>query len=101
MILEWSHEGEPLKPGQEPLLFKGVRGCAFDLPAGIYIPMVRAERPGSGDVSRFLDALPRDQRVVFPTVISPKLAEMLLRRGFFETTDDGHAVMVRLPERKP
>jgi len=80
MILNWSKEGEPLIPGQEPVLANGVRGCAFDMPNGIYIPMIAADKPGSGDVGRFLDALPKDRRVVFPTVISQELAASLPRR---------------------
>ena len=49
---------------------------------GIYIPVIMALVPGSGDVGRYLDALPRDRRIVFPTVISNRLIGMLERRGF-------------------
>lgn len=87
--------GEPLIPGQEPVLAEGVRGTAFDLPEGIYIPLVIAIEPGSGAVARFLDSLPRDQRVVFPNVISSALAGMLVRRDFRPDVEDGHPILVR------
>lgn len=80
--MNFSMVGDPITPGDEPELGPGVRGCAFDTPKGIYIPLLRAEQPGSGDVARFLDALPTDRRVAFPCVISVWLAEMLRKRGF-------------------
>lgn len=97
-ILHWSREGEPLDPRNEPVIGVGVRGAAFDLPTGIYIPLIRAEREGSGDVGRFLDALPRDRRVVFPGVISQRLRGMLERRGFVNAVEDGYELMERRPE---
>jgi hypothetical protein len=81
--MQFSTEGDVITPGEEPQLAPGVRGIAFDTPTGIYIPLVRAEQRGAGAVSRFLDSLPKDRRVVFPCVISRRLGEMLLRRGFF------------------
>jgi hypothetical protein len=80
-------EGDVLIVGQEPMLAPGVRGVLFDTAEGIYIPFIVAEREGSGDVGRYLDSLPRDRRVVFPTVISRRLAGMLARRGFREAVD--------------
>ena len=97
VILEWTTEGDVLVVGNEPRIAAGVRGTAFDLPEGIYIPLLRAENPGNGDVSRFLDSLPTDRRVVFPSVISRKLDEMLARRGFSIAIEKGH----RIRERKP
>ena len=85
----------------EQLLAPGVRGHYFDTPEGIYIPVITADHPGSGDVSRFLDALPKDRPVKFPTVISGKLRGMLLRRGFIDGQefspeyDDWVEIMVR------
>lgn len=70
------------KPGEEPLVAPGVRAIVFDTPAGIYIPIIIADRPGCGDVARYLDTLPLRRRVVFPTVISARLRAMLERRGF-------------------
>jgi len=78
-------EGELFMPGEEPLVAPGVRALVFDTPRGIYIPMIIAEREGAGDVARYLDALPKDRRVVFPTVISARLRGMLERRGFRES----------------
>lgn len=66
----------------EQQLAPGVHGWMFDTPNGIYIPVITADNPGSGDVARFLDDLPKDRAVKFPTVLSPKLRAMLLRRGF-------------------
>lgn len=86
-IVHWSKVGEPIVPGQEPEIAPGVHGTAFDMFDGIYIPLVRATQEGNGDVSRFLDALPRDRRVVFPNVVSDKLRAMLERRGFVATWD--------------
>lgn len=75
-----------LQMGEE-LLAAGVYGSRFDTPEGIYLPVISAARPGTGDVGRFLDALPKDRRVVFPTVMSPILRGMLLRRGFADALE--------------
>lgn len=77
-----SKEGEPFYPGQEPVLAEGVRGLLMDEDSGVFIPAIYAEQPGMGDVARFLDALPKDRRIVFPTVLSGKLRAMLLKRGY-------------------
>jgi hypothetical protein len=106
----WAEEGETLTlaaPMKEPRLAQGVRGWAFNTNNGIYITAIRAEEPGSGHVSRFLDMLPVNQRVVFPVVISPKLRAMLDRRGFVEKWEIGEPyhddvpVMERRPEEPP
>ena len=76
---------------------EGVRGTAFDTEEGIYIPLISAERPGTGAVARFLDALPKDRRVVFPTVTSPRLHAMLGRRGFQQIEEAGGDAMERKP----
>lgn len=59
----------------------------FDTPDGIYIPIINADKPGNGDVGRFLESLPSDRDVKIPTVLSPILRGMLLRRGFVDTTE--------------
>jgi len=46
------------------------------------VPWVQCDEPGAGHMGRFLDSLPTDQRIAFPTVISEVLAGMLQRRGF-------------------
>lgn len=76
--------GIRIRPGEEPELEDGVRGAVFDREDGLWIPLIRAEEPGSGDVGRFLDGLPRDRRIVFPNVLSDRLRGMLERRGFEE-----------------
>ena len=68
----------------EQVLAPGVHGWLFDTPNGIYIPIITADRPGSGEVGRFLDGLPKDRDVKFPCVLSPILRGMLLRRGFVD-----------------
>lgn len=75
-----SREGSPLIPGQEGLLALGVRGYAMEHLGKIYIPLIVAEKEGSGDVGRFLDSL--SPRCVVVSVTSPRLAGMLMRRGF-------------------
>lgn len=94
-ITAFSEVGEPIEPGQEPFIGDGVRGCAFDTPAGIYIPLIAADQPGTGAVAKFLDGLPFGYRIVFPTVINAKLREMLRRRRFVDAIDEGHDVMER------
>lgn len=63
-------------------LAPGVMGYTFDTDGGLYIPVINAQDPGSGQVAAYLDSLPRDRRVVFPNVLHPRLEEMLQRRGF-------------------
>jgi hypothetical protein len=96
-ILNWSRAGEAITLGQEPEIGEGVRGTAFDTENGIYIPLIIAERPGTGAVSRFLGALPTDRRVVFPTVTSQRLHAMLARRGFQQIEEAGSEAMERKP----
>ena len=78
---------ETFMPGEEPEVAPGVRAMVFDTPNGIYIPVIIADRPGRGDVARYLDSLPATRRVVFPTVISARLRAMLERRGFELTSE--------------
>lgn len=83
-----SREGEGIVVGEEPLLAPGVRGYAIEGKDGpVYIPLVTAEKEGSGNVGRFLDSL--DPAVVwkFPSVISPRLRGMLERRGYQRKTE--------------
>lgn len=88
----------------EDQLAPGVHGWLFDTPDGIYIPIINADHPGSGDVGRFLDSLPKDRAVKFPTVLSAVLRGMLLRRGFVDDVEysEEHGgevdVMVREPK---
>ena len=62
------------------LLAEGVEGVAFEKDGVIYIPMIVALKPGSGDVGRFLDSLSGRCRVM--AVTSTRLAMMLVRRGW-------------------
>lgn len=64
----------------EQQLAPGVRGFAFRLGDMVCIPMIVAEREGSGDVGRFLDVL--SPRCVIVGVTSPRLTAMLVRRGY-------------------
>lgn len=98
-ITHWSKVGETVQPGQEPEIAPGVRGIAFDMFDGIYIPLIRGERIGT--VSPFLDDLPTDRRVVFPNVVSAKLRDMLTRRGFVKTWDpEGECEIMERPAIK-
>lgn len=63
-------------------LAPGVLGYAVETDEALFVPAIMAERPGRGDVGRFLDSLPRDRTVKVPAVLSPRLAGMLDRRGF-------------------
>ncbi len=86
-LAQRAQEAAALGLGEDPLVAPGVRAVVFDTPKGIYIPIISAERPGCGDVARYLDALPADRRVVFPTVVSARLRAMLERRGFRPSTE--------------
>ncbi len=94
--------GSPIAIGALPEIAPGVKAVVVEDTDGFYVPVISAENPGSGDVSRFLDALPRDVRIVFSTVLSPKLAEMLQRRGFqpvtLNTGNEEFDAFERLPE---
>jgi hypothetical protein len=64
-------------------LAPGVLGYTVDMPDGsLNIPLIQAEHEGSGEVGRWIDALPVNRRIVFPTVISARLQGMLERRGY-------------------
>ncbi len=82
-ILHFSKEGDRIRPGEEPVIGEGIRGVALDRgPLGIWIPLVSTEQPGTGQLGRWLDDLPNDRRVVFPTVIHPRLVVALVNRRF-------------------
>lgn len=67
---------------QQPLA-AGVQGVTFSDPDGaLVINWIAAEHEGSGDVSRYLDALPTDRTVRVVGVTSDRLAGMLDRRGY-------------------
>lgn len=67
-------------------LAPGVVGTVEDAPELLLLRFIRATEPGSGAVGAYLDQLPTDRRVCARGVFSPRLAEMLARRGF---TRDG------------
>lgn len=61
----------------------GVVGYYYRCEDGLVtVPLIQAVSPGNGDVARFLDGLPHDERIRFCCVVSPKLVEMLVKRGF-------------------
>jgi hypothetical protein len=94
--MEFSQPGDPLQLGQEDMLAPGVKGYAIVTEKGLYIPFIAAVVPGEGKVSAFLDTLPKDRRVVFPTVLNSKLQGMLQRRGFTTSLEEGEDIMERL-----
>lgn len=63
-----------------PLIAPGVRGFIHRVDGMTFVPLIEAERPGSGDVGRWLDALRGP--TAFVEVGSPRLVGMLLRRGY-------------------
>lgn len=65
----------------------GVRGFTFLRYGYIVIPYIVAERPGNGDVGRFLDRL--SCRCMFIEVKSERLQGMLVRRGWKKAMFDG------------
>ena len=95
-VMNFVQPGDSVTPGEEPIIGPGVRGLAIDRGnKGTWIGLVIADKPGNGDVSRWLDSLEQDKMFVFPNVINPKLRSMLERREFFETEDDDGTVFVR------
>ena len=63
-------------------LAEGVVGYSIEDGGATCFPVVDSTERGKGHVSRFLDGLPKDRTIKFPTVISPILRGMLTRRGF-------------------
>lgn len=78
-------------------LAPGVIGYAIEHEGRVYIPLITAQREGSGDVGRFLDSL--SPRCCVPNVTSERLRGMLERRRwgleFDETGGDPVDVWVR------
>jgi hypothetical protein len=76
-----------LLKGQLEELAPGLRGYTVEVDGALYIPMVMADEPGSGALSAYLDSLPHDKTIKFPTVISRILREALERRGYVERVE--------------
>lgn len=95
----WAQQGEmvTLSVVNQARLAEGVRGFAFDTVNGIYITAIHADKIGSRHVSKFLDSLPRDKRIVFPVVVSPRLRAMLIRRGYVERWEIGEPYQDDIP----
>lgn len=81
----------PEPPEAHPLseLVPDVQAVGYFVRSGgaIYIPAIMMHTPGQGDGARFLDALPDDETIKFPNVISERLERMLLRRGYRRTRE--------------
>jgi len=90
-------EGEKLTPGKEPHHAPGVRGYAIEKDGKIYIPLVIADQEGNGDVGRWIDGLPKDRDIIFPTILNQRLGAMLLRRGFFLCDHEAQPAIGRGP----
>jgi uncharacterized protein (DUF433 family) len=90
------------QPGQEPELAPGVRGILFDEPDEVIIPVVYATEEGSGEFGAWLDTLPTDRTVTFSTVLNPRLANMLKRRGYtLRTLEDSEGNPYEVMRRSP
>lgn len=48
----------------------------------VKIPVISSRDPGKGNMRRFLDTLPNDERIEFRCVMDDHLAAALSRRGF-------------------
>lgn len=73
---------------QEDVLAPGVYGYAIKVKDGrVFIPDIRAMKVGTGAVSRFLDRLAPNCCVV--NVISSRLRNILRRKGWLPTIEDG------------
>jgi len=68
-------------------LAPGVYGYTMEHEGALYVPLLVAENPGTGQVRAYLDSLPRDRTVKFPCVISSILEAALLRRGFVPSVE--------------
>lgn len=75
----------------EPVLTElapGIWGVVIDLGArGLYISYVESRDHGSRAFVRWLDSLPTNRRLVGTSVVNPKLARMLARRGWRPSTE--------------
>jgi hypothetical protein len=63
-------------------LAPGVTGYLVEYQGHLWLPVITADQPGRGHVGRYLDTLPRDRTIYVPTVMAPRLEEMLRHRGF-------------------
>ena len=101
MKLKLSQPGEPIIPGREDQLAPGLRGCAMEHHGAIYLPLLFADKPGNGALTRFLDELEAEYTVKVPTVLNDDLAAYLVRRGYrfsIENDEDWGAVEVFVKE---
>ena len=94
-----TREGSILKPTAR--LAPGIFGYAVKTKGGTYIPFIAAEHQGDGTVGKWLNELPSDRRIVFPTVLSARLAGMLKRRGFREEIEAGPDEPIKVLARGP
>lgn len=90
-------------------LAPGVWGYTIEANHSLYVPVIISQDEGRGYVAAYLDRLPMNKRIVFPTVLNPKLVLMLLKRGFLSgyeySTDFGEWVEIwhrtpALPRRR-
>lgn len=72
-----------------PEVFPGVYGDIVIRGNITFINILWAEIEGSGQVGKYLDQL--DKIIIVPTVISPRLAGMLERRGYNRYGEDGYS----------
>jgi len=93
----------PTGQDEERELAPGVMGWTVTAADGtVYVPTLRALRPGSGDVGRYLDSLTPNHRI--PNVVSGRLARMLQRRGWrpvLEPHKGGDVDVWLHPDAKP
>jgi hypothetical protein len=68
--------------GDLPEIFPGVFGAIVERGNYIFINVIWSATENKGNVGRYLDSLPKDKIIIFPSVVSKKLEGMLLRRGY-------------------
>lgn len=72
-------------PDNIPCLGIGVKGYKGWRRGGIvYILLIVSEEPRKGNVSRYLNSLPKNREIQFLDVVNKNLRGMLERRGFHE-----------------
>lgn len=77
--------GSTLSLSEDGLLAHGVYGYAIEARGKVYIPDIRAENEGAGDVGKFINSL--SARCVIANVCSQRLCGMLVRRGWKKTME--------------
>lgn len=67
----------------EQELAPGLSGYTVEFEDSIYVPLLIADEPGNGALTRYLDKLEQGPKTIkIPNVLSGRLARYLQRRGY-------------------